>query len=160
MTKKAKISLSFPEKLRLIKNAGLRVNPDAHRIESEEDDLEDIGKRIKRVLNIYQSSNHNPLSMIYFIMYDIEDHKIRRHIAKYLIQKGCVRVQKSIFMAQSQRAVFQEIHQTLKEVQELFDNNDSILFVPVSVDLLRSMKILGQSIDVDLIIGNRNTLFF
>jgi CRISPR-associated protein Cas2 len=32
--------------------------------------------------------------------------------------------------------------------------------VPVSTDELRAMKIIGQNIDVDLIVRNKNTLFF
>lgn len=160
MAGQKKKTLTFLEQLRLIKNAGLRANPDALRPPMPGDEMEDLGRRIKKILRIYRAYNNNPGKMIYFIMYDIEDNKIRRHIAKYLIKKGCTRVQKSIFLAQTDRVVFNEIHQTIKEVQEIYDNNDSIFFVPVSADQLRAMKIVGQSIDMDLIMDNRNTLFF
>lgn len=98
--------------------------------------------------------------MLFFIMYDIENNKVRTQIAKYLIKKGCLRVQKSIFFAETERKVFNEIHSDLKDIQELYDNMDSIFFVPVSSDQLRAMKIVGQSIDFELITGNKNTLFF
>lgn len=93
-------------------------------------------------------------------MYDIENNKIRTQIAKYLKKKGCVRVQKSIFLASTERATFNEIHSTIRQVQEVYDNYDSIFFVPVSVDQLRAMKVVGQSISYELILGNKNTLFF
>ena len=93
-------------------------------------------------------------------MYDIENNKVRTSIAKYLEQNGCLRVQKSIFFAQSQRQTFNKIHADLKHIQELYDNNDSIFLVPVSTDQVRAMKIIGQNTDFDIIIGNKNTLFF
>lgn len=93
-------------------------------------------------------------------MYDIENDKIRTQIAKYLIRKGCIRIQKSIFLAEAERKLYNELSTTLKEVQEVYDNNDSILFVPVSSDELKSMKIIGQQLDIDFILNNRSTLFF
>ena len=40
------------------------------------------------------------------------------------------------------------------------ENKDSILVVPISPDYLRSMKIIGQKIELDIILHNKNTLFF
>lgn len=48
----------------------------------------------------------------------------------------------------------------MKEVQECYDNNDSILLIPISTDEIRAMKLIGKNIDFDLAIKNRNTLFF
>jgi hypothetical protein len=45
-------------------------------------------------------------------------------------------------------------------VQECYENNDSILLVPVSTDEIKAMKVIGQNIDFDLILKNKNTLFF
>lgn len=42
----------------------------------------------------------------------------------------------------------------------MYDNNDSILIVPLSEDYARAMKIIGQEVDVDLILHSKNTLFF
>lgn len=98
--------------------------------------------------------------MIYFVMYDIENNKVRSLISKYLLKKGCMRVQKSIFLADTDRKVYDDIRKDLHEVQQCYDNNDSILLVPVSTDEIQAMKIIGQNIDVDLILKNRNTLFF
>lgn len=57
-------------------------------------------------------------------------------------------------------ATYESIKNDLAVVQAAYDNNDSILVVPISTDYLRSMKIIGQNIDIDLILHNRNTLIF
>ena len=98
--------------------------------------------------------------MLFFVMYDIEDNKVRTHIAKYLIKKGCVRIQKSIYIADQKPAIYREIHDTLREVQDIYDNKDSIILVPISTDEMRAMKIIGENIDFDMSLGNKNTLFF
>lgn len=98
--------------------------------------------------------------MICFIMYDITSNKVRTSIAKFLLKKGCTRVQKSIFMADMPSDEVQDITQKLTEIQKMYDNNDSILIVPLSEDYARAMKIIGQEVDIDLILHSKNTLFF
>ena len=158
MTKKKK-ELTFAEKLRKIKRAGLEGTPEI-REKTETDPLMPLDKRIEQVLGVVKRLNKNKNKMIYFVMYDIENNKVRTQVAKYLIKKGCTRVQKSIFLANTDRAVYNEIKTDLKEVQECYENNDSILLVPVSTDEIKAMKIIGQNIDFDLILQNKNTLFF
>lgn len=53
-----------------------------------------------------------------------------------------------------------EIRKDLAEVQSMYDNEDSILVVPISIDYLQAMKVIGKSLDIDLIMHNKNTLFF
>lgn len=98
--------------------------------------------------------------MICFIMYDITSNKVRTLIAKFLQGKGCTRVQKSIFMADMPSDALQDIAMKLTEIQKMYDNNDSILIVPLSEDYARAMKIIGQVVDIDLILHFKNTLFF
>lgn len=98
--------------------------------------------------------------MICFIMYDITSNRVRTSIAKFLLKKGCTRVQKSIFMADMPSDEVQDIAQKLSEIQKMYDNNDSILIVPLSEDYARAMKIIGQDVDIDLILHSKNTLFF
>ena len=93
-------------------------------------------------------------------MYDIESTKVRNQIVKYLLKNGCTRVQKSIFLADLPVDKYEAIRGDLTEVQQCYENNDSILIVPISTDYLQSMKIIGKTIDVDLIMKTRNTLFF
>lgn len=160
MAKKKK-GLTFVEQVKLIHKAGLEgksnntTSPGKH-----SDNIDSLQKRIKIILNITQKPKIEAGNMLYFIMYDIQNNKIRTMISKYLLKKGCQRVQKSIFFAESPRKIYTEIVSNLKQVQETYENDDSIFFVPVSTDQLRAMKMIGRNIDFDIIAKNKNTLFF
>ena len=151
---------SFGEIMRKLKKSGIEGSPPANRIWDDGSVVEELNIRISRVLGIMNNVKGDPKRMVYFIMYDIENNKVRKLIAKYLLKKGCTRVQKSIFLADSERSKFDEIQKDLREVQECYDNEDSILLVPVSTDLLQAMKVIGKNVDFDLILKRRNTLFF
>lgn len=151
----------FIKRVKLAKKAGLKENQYIERdTDNDNDDIDELNDRIEKVLKLFKRQKENPSDMIYFVMYDIENHKVRHQIAKYLLDKGCTRVQKSIYLTESDRKTFREIHESLKAVQEMYDNDDSILIVPVSGDLLQSMKVIGQDVNLDMILGNKNTLFF
>jgi CRISPR-associated protein Cas2 len=158
MGKKKKV-YSFVEQMLLLHKAGLTHKKSATNIE-DFDDLDDLSIRIKKILEISNRNHLNSAKMLYFIMYDIENNKVRTLISKYLIRQGCQRVQKSIFFAESDRLVYNNIKKDLLEVQESYENNDSIFLVPVSTDQLRAMKVIGQNIDFDIVLENKNTLFF
>lgn len=157
--KKKRKELSFPEKIRKIKKAGLEGALDIKKL-TNDCELEPLPQRIKKILKLAETTKDDIRKMIYFIMYDIEDNKVRVQVAKYLIRKGCTRVQKSIFLARTDRIVFEQIKNDLLEVQQCYENNDSIFIVPVSTDEIKAMKVIGQNIDFDLILQNKNTLFF
>lgn len=157
---KKKNPLSFVEKMKKIHQAGLANSPPANRTTTIDPDLPSLSERIEKLMGFIKRDPQNSLSMIYFVMYDIEDNKVRTQIAKYLIRKGCTRVQKSIFIANTDRNIYDEIQKDLKEVQQCYDNNDSVLLIPISTDEIRAMKLIGKNIDFDLAIKNRNTLFF
>lgn len=159
--RKKRPELTFLEKIRKIKKAGIENYKPVNMTTGEEDlPMEDIPSRVRKILGIVQSNQISPLDMIYFVMYDIENDKIRNLIAKYLIQKGCIRVQKSIFLARSERKIFDEIHQTLKEVQEMYENQDSIIMVPVSTEQLRAMQLIGQNVDFTVVTDPPKIQFF
>ena len=98
--------------------------------------------------------------MLFFVMYDIASNKVRYLVAKYLERKGCIRIQRSIFLADLDKAVYDQIKTDLAEVQSLYNNHDSIIVCPVSTDQLRAMKIIGEDINLDVIIKSHNTIFF
>ncbi len=152
--------LTFVEKVRRLHRAGIECSPAPNRTNTDDGEIDNLNLRIKRILGIVENYSGNSKEMIYFVMYDIENNKVRSLISKYLLKKGCMRVQKSIFLADTDRKVYDDIRKDLHEVQQCYDNNDSILLVPVSTDEIQAMKIIGQNIDVDLILKNRNTLFF
>lgn len=151
---------SFSEQISKIKAAGI-VSPGSINPSKFASDVQILSERVEAIIQFMRKAGTKKINeMLCFIFYDIENNKVRTKIAKYLIRKGCIRVQKSVFLAKIDRKVFQEIHTTLKKVQELYDNSDSILFLQVAEDELRSMKMVGQNIDTDLIIDGKNTLFF
>ena len=55
---------------------------------------------------------------------------------------------------------YEQIKKDMVEVQSLYENHDSIIVCPVSSDILKSMKIIGQNINLDVITHSKNTLFF
>ncbi len=158
MSKKVK-AIGFVQVMKRIKQAGLQHSPPPNRADFELNELDPIEKRVAQLFNIVEC-NQSAGNMIYFVMYDIEDNKVRVQVSKYLIKKGCQRIQKSIFLANTERKVFDQIQDDLKAVQQCYDNNDSIIMIPVSTDELKAMKIIGQNIDMDITLKNRNTLFF
>ena len=64
------------------------------------------------------------------------------------------------FLGLAEQSAFDEIKKDLAEVQAMYENSDSILIVPISVNYLESMKIIGQNLDIDIIANKKNTLFF
>ena len=154
-----KLEISFIRKIQQIKKAGI-TRDRALNSTQVLDELDSLDARIRRMFDLLKNHSHKAVDVIFFVMYDIEDHKVRKEIAKYLEKKGCQRIQKSIFIAEMHRNMFKEIHETLKEVNSLYENNDSIILVPVTTNEVQGMKIIGQQIDMDMILGNQNTLFF
>ncbi len=122
--------------------------------------LPSLAERVKEILGIANNPNRNKTNMLFFVMYDIESNKVRQHVAKYLFKMGCHRIQNSIFLADLSHERYDKIRSDLTDVQALYDNNDSILVIPISTDYLRSMKIIGKQVDVDIIMKNKTTLFF
>ena len=93
-------------------------------------------------------------------MYDIESNKVRYNVAKYLERMGCHHIQKSIFLANLDMDKYETIKNDLAKVLLLYDNHDSIIICPVSSDLIKGMKVIGQSINLDIITHSKSTLFF
>jgi len=158
MAKKKK-ELTFYERIVKIRKAGLSRDADLTTPLFKPDILP-LSERLPEVDRILQNFRHKKIDDMYaFIMYDIENDKIRTNVAKYLIRNGCTRIQKSVFLAAVKRKKFMDIYQTLKEINAMYDNEDSIFFVPVGEDILNNMKIVGKNIDFELITNPGNTLF-
>ncbi|MGM9740220.1 MAG: CRISPR-associated endonuclease Cas2 [Candidatus Cryptobacteroides sp.] len=125
-----------------------------------EDEIEPLDTRIKRIFELAERAKKNVGNMLFFVMYDIEDDKVRRYVVKYLEKRGCMRIQKSIFLANQPVAIFDEIKNDLEAVQKVYENDDSILVVPITADYLNAMKIIGNNINIDIVTRNKTTLFF
>ena len=160
MPRKRREPLTFVQKMQKFVHAGISSSAVPNRTCNSMDELQTVEERVARVLGIVNNHNRPATNMLFFVMYDIESDKVRTQVVKYLQRKGCTRVQRSIFLADLDTPVYEEIRNDLAEVQAAYENNDSILIVPISTDYLRSMKIIGQSIELDVITHSKNTLFF
>ena len=159
MSKKRK-ELTFLEKLAKLRHSGLQGSWMVSENNIDWDSLDSLDVRVRRLLGLVNRSERKVTDMLFFVMYDIESNKVRQQVAKYLLKMGCFRIQRSIFLADLTPEKYELIRSDLTEVQSFYDNQDSILIVPVSTDLLKSMKIIGKSVDVDIIMRTKNTLFF
>ena len=159
--RKKREPISPLEALRKLAQAGVQdsTRPTRH-IDQDLDELPSLESRISCLLGIANETSRPTTNMIFFTMYDIESNKVRRVIAKYLISKGCTRIQNSIFLADLPRPTYEEIKRDLAEVQSLYDNHDSIIVCPISTDQLHAMHVIGEQVDVDIITHKRNTLFY
>ena len=160
MGKSKKKELTFPQKMSKLMHAGIDNNQMIYDHRHDLSSIESLDERIKRLIGLLNTPKGNSLNMLFFVMYDIESDKVRNQVAKYLLRKGCFRVQRSIFLADLNTQDYEQIRSDLSEVQACYDNHDSIMIVPISTDFLRSMKIIGKSIDIDIIMNSKNTLFF
>lgn len=156
-----KESIPFVDAMRKLHEAGLDRNiaPNITR-ETDWEQLPSLELRLPALLNIVTTIQRPSTNMLFFVMYDIESNRVRRMVVRYLQKKGCVRVQKSIFLADQPASVLEQIKSDLAEVQACYDNHDSILIVPISTDYLRAMRVIGQDIALDVITKSKNTLFF
>ena len=158
--RKRKTALTYLERLKALQEATLDHSPSiGHEIQNLEQ-LPSLDVRVKKILGILDHPRRPIGNMLFFVMYDIESNKVRYNVVKYLQRKGCTRIQKSIFLADLSSEAYQSIRNDLSEIQSLYDNHDSIIICPISTDLLQNMKIIGQNIDIDIIMKSRNTLFF
>ena len=151
-----KKQLSFAEHVKKLYSSGLpRDKPPVSQI----DNLVSLEQRVQEIFGII-NKKHSQIYMTFFVMYDIENDKVRNQVVKYLLKKGCMRIQKSIFLADLEHAIYAQIKDDLADVQSCYENNDSIIVCPISTDHLRALRIIGKNIDMDIVLKNKNTLFF
>lgn len=161
MAKKKILELDFVERMKALAKAGLKDSlPPNRDMDKKTDELLSLEERLEEIFEITEKRDRNIGNMLFFVMYDIENNKVRSLVSKYLIKNGCTRIQKSIFLADLPSEKYEQIRSDLTEVQEAYENFDSILVVPISTDYLKSMKIIGKNISVDVITKSKNTLFF
>lgn len=155
----------FDLKARIAKMIAAGFTPGASNAERDEgmadDDvsLQSLPQRIQIILGIIKHQPVKATTMNYLILYDIEKNKVRALIAKYLLSQGCIRVQKSVFLSHSNHKKFDAIKNTLAEINEIYENSDSIILIPLNVSDARSMKLIGKNVNIEQIIDPPNTVF-
>jgi len=159
MAKPKNIAIDLKEKIEKIKKSGLLAEPEIL-LEGDPDDiLQPLSRRIQLILGIFQNKPIKSTTMNYLIMYDIQNNKVRTLVSKYLLKSGCIRVQKSVFLVHSDHKKFDEIRQTLIEINDVYHNEDSIILVPLNISDARSMKLIGKNVNIEQIIDPPNTVF-
>lgn len=162
MPRKKRQPLSFVEQMQKIQAAQLCINRQPP-VVSSNSSLQEIGslqERVSKILGIVNKPKKVANRMLFFVMYDIESNKVRTLVHKYLKRMGCTPVQRSIFLADAPIETYNRIKSDLATVQECYENDDSIIIVPLSTDYLKMMKIIGHKIELDVITHSKNTLFF
>lgn len=159
MPRAKKPPLSFVDQMKKLIASGINDSPKIV-VKDDSEALTPLEERVQDILGLSDNARKRKDRMLFFVMYDIESDKVRRLVVKYLIREGCTRIQKSIFLADRPVATYKKIKSDLAEVQAVYDNEDSIIVLPVTTDYLRMMKVIGKNIDVDIITHNKNTLFF
>ena len=158
MAKPKNVAYNLKERLQKVYEAGITIPSGGHTNDGVT--LPTIQERIQAMLSILKSSPIKATTMNYLNMYDIENNKVRTRISTYLEKKGCIRIQKSIFLVNSESKQYQEIYQTLLDVNSYYENKDSIILVPFNTSDLRSMRIIGKEIHIETLTEKPNTLFF
>lgn len=154
---------SFAERMAALGKAGLKYSETMRPAKSPEKELEGLEReaRVKKLIEILEKTRDmKPGNILAFIMYDVESNRIRRYIAKYLEKQGYIRVQKSVFFGNVSRAHHKKVCEVLKEVNEKYENGDSLMFLPVSIDMFHNLKVVGKNLEYELAITEKSTLFF
>ena len=151
--------MSFVQKMKALLESGISNSPKPGSGE-DNDMLLPLENRVDKILGLSDNVKKRKDRMLFFVMYDIENDKVRRLIVRYLQKQGCIRIQKSIFLAEGSVAVYNRIKDELSEVQAVYENSDSIIVLPITTDYLRMMKIIGREVNLDVVTKTKSTLFF
>ena len=95
--------------------------------------------------------------MIAWVLYDIEDDKVRSKVAKFCKQSGLYRVQYSVFLGTLDASG----KDTLElRIEELIDaEKDSVYIFPMSKNELQATVLLGKAFDKKLVTDEVKALF-
>lgn len=95
--------------------------------------------------------------MIAWVLYDIEEDKVRTKVAKLCKQAGLYRVQYSVFLG----TLDANGKDTLElQIQELIDaEKDSVYIFPMSKNELQATVLLGKAFDKKLVTDEVKALF-
>ena len=101
----------------------------------------------------------NPKAMNCFIFYDITDNKLRIKLAKYLLEKGAQRIQKSVFLANISKAIYNEIYETIASLEPIYDDSDSVMMVPIGEFHLAEMNMVGKDVEMSFSRSSEHVIF-
>ena len=95
--------------------------------------------------------------MIAWVMYDIEDDKVRTKVAKLCKQAGLYRVQFSVFLGSIDANQKDTLELQIRE--KIDEEKDSVYIFPMSKNELQATVLLGKAFDKKLITDEVKALF-
>ena len=95
--------------------------------------------------------------MIAWVIYDIEDNKVRNKVAKYCKLAGLYRVQLSVFLGTINSQQKDILQLQIEEIVDL--EKDSVYIFPMSKNELQQTVLIGQAFDKNLISDEVKALF-
>lgn len=95
--------------------------------------------------------------MIAWVLYDIEDDKVRSKVAKFCKQAGLYRVQFSVFLGTID---FNQKDTLQLQLESLINGKtDSVYIFPMSKNELQATVLLGKAFDKEMVTDEVRALF-
>ncbi len=96
--------------------------------------------------------------MLVWVIYDISENKVRGRIAKECKNIGLYRVQKSVFLGDTEENLVDELK---VKVEDMIDREkDSVYIFPMSKTELNKAGLIGQAFDRELVSDEIISKFF
>ncbi len=95
--------------------------------------------------------------MIAWVMYDIEDDKVRTKVAKRCKQAGLYRVQFSVFLGSIDANQKDTLELQIRE--QIDEEKDSVYIFPMSKNELQATVLLGKAFDKKMVTDEVKALF-
>ncbi len=96
--------------------------------------------------------------VVFLVMYDISDDKVRRYVSDFLLREGLTRIQKSVFLGKRPVAAYRTLADKLKAMNAMYRNEDSILVMPLPEDKAYRMRVIGLDLDVRMVLARPNVI--
>jgi CRISPR-associated protein Cas2 len=96
--------------------------------------------------------------MTAWVIYDIENDKVRTRVAKYCKQAGLYRVQLSVFLGTLSRNDKDALALKIEQVIDV--DKDKVYIFPISKEEMQQVVLLGQAFDNKLVTDQVRALFF
>lgn len=113
-----------------------------------------LPERVDRLLKLIEKPMQTIQGeLLCLAMYDIEDNKVRTLLAKYLLRIGFIRIQKSVYVGRILRKNLRKLQDDLAEVNELYENRDSIILMPLHGESLADGKLIGKEVNLTILLS-------
>ncbi len=140
--------MAVSEKFNALRQIGLKLE-DERILVIQEGEIEPL--KIWRAVAIHLMQKRSTHDQVYLAMYDITSSKVRRLVANYFEKQGFRRVQKSVYLGNLQESTYRKLVGDIKEMNLLYENQDSFIFMPLSDGLLDRSHFIGKELDFQLI---------